>query len=79
MGQNQSYVRKHESAEICILSANVKICLFFVFIIYSCNVTSDDFCIFLLVFHVFFVILKSTIIVDIDKSCFLLFKASFLI
>ena len=32
MGQNQSHVAKHKMAEICILSENVKICPFFVFI-----------------------------------------------
>ena len=31
MGQNQSHVGKHETAQICILSENVKICPFFVF------------------------------------------------
>ena len=30
-GQNQSHVAKHETAQICILSENVKICPFFVF------------------------------------------------
>ena len=32
MGQNQSHVAKHETAQICILSENIKICPFFVFI-----------------------------------------------
>ena len=32
MGQNQSHVTKHKSAEICILSENVKLCPFFLFI-----------------------------------------------
>ena len=32
MGQNQSHVTKHKIAEIYILSENVKICQFFVFI-----------------------------------------------
>ena len=31
MGQNQSHVTKHEMAEICIFSENVKIYPFFVF------------------------------------------------
>ena len=31
MGQNQSHVAKHETAQICILSENVKICPFSVF------------------------------------------------
>ena len=30
MGQNQSHVAKHETAQICILSENVKICPFLV-------------------------------------------------
>ena len=33
MGQNQSHFAKHETAQTCILSENVKICPFFVFII----------------------------------------------
>ena len=32
MGQNQSPVAKKETAQICILSENVKVCPFFVFI-----------------------------------------------
>ena len=32
MGQNQSHVTNHKRAEICILSENVKLCKFFVFI-----------------------------------------------
>ena len=32
MGQDQSHVAKHKMAEICILSENVKICPFLVFI-----------------------------------------------
>ena len=32
MRQNQSHVAKHETVLICILSENVKICSFFVFI-----------------------------------------------
>ena len=32
MGQNQSHVAKHETAQFCILSENVKICPFFVLI-----------------------------------------------
>ena len=31
IGQNQSHVAKHEAAQICILSEDVKICQFFVF------------------------------------------------
>ena len=31
MGQNQSHVAKHETAQLCILYENVKICPFFVF------------------------------------------------
>ena len=31
MGQNQSNVAKHETAQLCILYENVKICPFFVF------------------------------------------------
>ena len=31
MGQNQSHVAKHEIAQICILSEDVKICPLFVF------------------------------------------------
>ena len=32
IGKNQSHVAKHETAQICILSKNVKMCPFFVFI-----------------------------------------------
>ena len=32
MGQNQSHVAQHKRAEICILSENVKICPYFVFL-----------------------------------------------
>ena len=32
MGQNQSQIAQYKIAEICILSENVKICPFFVFI-----------------------------------------------
>ena len=43
MGQNQSHVAEHETAVICILTENVKICPFFVFIKmnYLCKFVSN--------------------------------------
>ena len=77
MGQNQPHVAKHEGIESCILSKNVKICELISFhqnqIIPEVPVTI----IFLSDFSYTFLFEKSA--VKDDKSCFLIFKASFLI
>ena len=81
MGQNQSHVAKHETAQICILSENVKICQFFCFhqkrniCVTFCqlNMIFSHFC---YIFHTFFGFLGITFIDD--ETQFFLFKAIFL-
>ena len=65
MARNQSHVAKHKRAEICILSENVKLYPFFVFIKtkYLCKFLSLKliFAPFSYIFHVFFSFLRKYI------------------
>ena len=42
IGQNRSHVAKHKWAEICILSENIKMCPFIVFIKAKCDLMGQN-------------------------------------